>query len=124
MADAYATPAATVTPTQNDDKTMALLIHVLGIFTGFLGPLILWLVKKDASPFVNETGKRALNWQFSALIYYGACFLLTFTIILAPFTLLAMVALWVLNLVFCILGAMKANQGQVYTYPLSIRLLK
>ena len=123
MADAYATPTA-ATATQNDDKTMALLIHILGIFTGFIGPLIIWLVKKDSSAFVNETGKRALNWQFSSMIYAVACFVMVFTIILIPVAFLGLAAVGICNLIFCILGALKANQGQVYTYPLSIKFFK
>src|SRR5690348_1357609 len=53
-----------------DAKTMALLCHLLPIFTGFLGPLIIWLVKKDSSPFVDDQGKEALNFQITAFFGY------------------------------------------------------
>jgi uncharacterized protein len=50
-----------------DDKTMGMLAHVLGIIS-FIGPLVIWLVKKDQSQFVDENGKVALNFQLTMLI--------------------------------------------------------
>src|SRR5687767_6174019 len=60
-------PYAGAPPTP-DDKTMATLAHVLGIFTSFVGPLIIWMIKKDTSPFVDDQGKEALNFQLTLLI--------------------------------------------------------
>src|SRR5438309_6970068 len=125
MADAHA--GATMAPTSNqnsDEKTLAILLHVLGIFTGFIAPLVIWLVKKDTSPFIDQTGRKALNWWFSAMIYYAACVVMIFTIILIPVAFLGFAALGILALVFCILGAVAASRGQVYKYPLSIQFLK
>jgi len=53
---------------KQEDKTMAMLCHLLGILTAFLGPLIIWLVKKDQSPFVDDQGKEALNFQITLVI--------------------------------------------------------
>src|SRR4051812_11305473 len=71
----YQTPGTSSGPTPYtgpaptpDDKTMAMLAHLLGIVTGFVGPLIIWLVKKDQSPFVDDQGKEALNFQLTLLI--------------------------------------------------------
>lgn len=105
-----------------DARTMAMLCHLLAIFTGFLGPLIIWLIKKDTSPFVDDQGKEALNFQLTLLIAWvvaGALACITFGIgaLLFPVIL-------VLNVVFCILAAVKANQGVAYRYPLAIRLVK
>ena len=50
-----------------DARNMALLCHLLAIFTGFLGPLILWLLKKDDDSFIDEHGKEALNFQIALL---------------------------------------------------------
>ena len=111
----YAGPAP-----DKDSKTMALLCHLLGIFTWLVGPLIIWLVKKDTSPFVDDQGKEALNFQITLTIAYvvgiiTSCIGVGFIIIMA---------VWVLNLVFCILAAMKANEGVAYRYPFAIRLIK
>lgn len=117
-------PAASAAPANPDDRTLGIVTHVLGLLTGFLGPLIVWLVKKDASPFLDQTGRRCLNFQFSLLIYGLACFLMFFTIILIPIAFLGFLAIGVVNLVFSIIGAIRASEGKVYAYPLSIRFLK
>src|ERR1700761_2896163 len=66
---AYTGPAP-----DKDSVTMGMLCHLLGIPIGFLGPLIIWLVKKDTSPFVDDQGKEALNFQITRLIATAACF--------------------------------------------------
>src|SRR4051794_33293223 len=55
-------------PPDKDSITMGMLCHLLGIFTSFLGPLIIWLMKKDQSPWVDDQGKESLNFQIVALI--------------------------------------------------------
>ncbi len=119
----YGTPTAATgytgpTPT-SDDRTMGMLAHLLGI-VGFIGPLIIWLIKKDQSPFVNDQGKEALNFHLTLLIgilvgIATSCLGIGFVIILA---------VWVCGVVFSILGAMKANQGIAYRYPFNIRFIK
>src|SRR4051794_22840279 len=69
-------------PPTKDAVTMGMLCHLLGIFTGFLGPLIIWLLKKDEHPFIDDQGKEALNFQIVAMLATFAC-LLGFC--LAPF---------------------------------------
>jgi len=103
----------------NDERTMGMLTHLLGIFTGFAGPLIIWLVKKDEMPFVDKEGKEALNFQITLFIGYVISWFLCF-IIIGIFTF---AALMVLGLVFGIMGTMKANNGESYRYPLSIRFI-
>jgi uncharacterized Tic20 family protein len=124
-----ATPVDYAAPTGNmyagppptaDDKNMAMLAHLLSIFTGFLGPLIIWLVKKDTSPFVDDQGKEALNFQLTLLIAYfvggiTACLFIGFFIVLAA---------WVCGLIFAILGTLKAKDGIAYRYPMTIRMIK
>jgi len=101
-----------------DSITMAMLCHLLAIFTWFLGPLIIWLIKKDSSPFVDDQGKEALNFQIVALIATVAC---VFGFCLAPF-LIATVQ--ITRLVFCIIATIEANKGVAYRYPLTLRLIK
>lgn len=115
---------ATPTPSTSDDRTLGVVLQLLGILTGFLGPLILWLIKKDSSPFLDHSGRRCLNFQFSLLIYGVACVLLLFTLILAPIAFLGFIAIGIVHLVFGIIACVKASNGEVYTYPLAIPFLK
>ena len=119
----YTKPAGTTTysgpaPT-SDDRTMGMLCHLLGII-GFIGPLIIWLVKKDTSPFVNDQGKEALNFHLTLLIGI----LVGIATSCIGIGLFILPAVWICGVVFSILGAMKANQGIAYRYPFNIRFIK
>lgn len=118
----FASPEAGAAPgaPTKDDCTMAMLAHLLGIFLGFVGPLIIWLIKKDQSAFVDDQGKEALNFQLTVLIAYvvaGASICLLIGFVLLP-------AVLIYDLVFCIIAALKANGGELYRYPLTIRMIK
>lgn len=102
-----------------DARTMGMLAHLLGIFS-FLGPLIIWLLKKDEHPFVDDQGKEALNFQISLIIYYFIAGILCLILI----GILLVFALLIVHYVFAILAAVKANQGEYYRYPLTIRFIK
>jgi len=94
------------------------LSGLIGNGIGFLlGPLIVWLVKKDDHPFIDEQGREALNFQITMFIALLASALLALVVI--GFLLLAVVA--VLMVVFPIVGAVRANDGQHFRYPLTIR---
>lgn len=99
---------------------MAMLCHLLAIFTGFLGPLIIWLIKKDDAPFVDRNGKEALNFQLTVLIAMLVSGLLSFVCI----GFLLMLVVWILDLIFCIVAAVKTSRGEEYRYPLTIRFIK
>ncbi len=112
-------PAASGTPPK-DACTMAMLAHLLALPLGFLGPLIIWLIKKDQYPFVDDQGKEALNFQITVVIAAFVCGLLTMVFIgciLLPIVLIG-------NVVLCIMGAVKANGGVAYRYPVALRLIK
>ena len=95
---------------------MAALAHGL-VITGFLGPLIVWLIGKDQSPFVDEEGKKALN--FGILISIG------YVVSIIPLIgWLVWIAAIILALVFGIQGAVAANKGQAYTYPFTLPIVK
>ena len=102
---------------------MGMLCHLLGI-VGFLGPLIVWLIKKDEHPFIDQQGKEALNWQLTVLIVWVGGMLTIWIPFAGCLTGLLLPAVWVANLVFCILGAVKANEGQPYKYPVKISFVK
>jgi uncharacterized protein len=107
-------------PTGSDSNTMGMLCHLLGIFTWFIGALIIWLIKKDQDEFVNDQGKEAINWQITAVIIYFAGALTA----CIGIGILVMIAAWVLDIIFCIMGAVTAAKGIKYRYPICIRLIK
>jgi len=116
------TPVAASAPASSpsDDKTMALLAHLLAIFTSFIAPLIIYLVKKDSSPFVERHAREALNFQITMAIAFLVCGLLILVIV--GIFLLPIVG--ILNLVFCILATIAAAKGNEYRYPFALRLVK
>jgi len=88
-------------------------------FGSIIGPLVIWLIKKDTMPFVNDQGKEALNFNITVAIAAIVCGLLC--IVLIGFLLLpVLVILW---LVFVIVGTIKANEGTLYRYPFALRLI-
>lgn len=109
-----------------EEKTMGMLCHLLG-FAGFvipfgniIGPLVLWLVKKDSSPFIDLHGKESLNFQISITIYASISSLLIFILIGFPM----LIAVAIFAIVCMIKAAIKANDGQIYRYPATIRFIK
>ena len=105
-----------------DSCTMGMLAHLLGALFGFLGPLIIWLVKKDADPFVDDQGKEALNFQITILFGLLAAGLLTGVSCGFLFPVMGVPPL--LSLIFGIMGCLEANKGIAYRYPFAIRLIK
>lgn len=114
-----------VDPTE-DDKTWAMVAHLasfsafLGLpFGGVLGPLIVWLIKKEGAPHVDIHGKEALNFQISMLIYTIVSAVLCLVFI--GFVLL--IGLLVFDIIVTIIAAIKAKEGSLYEYPLCIRFV-
>jgi uncharacterized protein len=113
-------------PTQRSDRTWVILCHLtaLALFLGIpfgnvIGPLIVWLLKRPASAEVDAHGKEAVNFQISMSIYTILAGLSLFTcvgVVLLPLVLLA-------NLVLIIVGSVKASNGELYHYPVTIRLI-
>jgi len=103
-----------------DARNMAMLCHLLAIFTGFIAPLIIWLIKKGEEPFVDQQGKEALNFQITIILAMFVAGLLSFICIGVPL----LFAIPVVNLVFCIIASVKVSNGVAYRYPLSLRLVK
>ena len=102
-----------------DEKLWATLVHVGGILFGFLPALIGYLVLKDRGPFVRQHTATALNFQITLAIAYIIGWILT--IVLVGFIILA--AVWAVNIIFSIIAAVRANQGQYYTYPIAIKFV-
>jgi uncharacterized protein len=127
METSYATPPPLSAPTLANVRSWSAFCHasaLLGILVHFpghlLGPLIVWLYKRDDSPEIDAHGKEALNFQISMLIYnVVAAF---FCLVLIGFVFLAI--LWVLNAVFVIIASIQASDGKFYRYPMTIRFLQ
>jgi len=84
-----------------------------------IGPLVAWLIKKDEYPFVDDQGKESLNFQISILLYLiisGILALIAIGIFLA-------VAVGIFNLIMIIIASIKANDGEAFRYPLSIKFI-
>lgn len=102
-----------------DDTTLAMVSHLLGLLTGFLGPLVMYLVKRDESPYVRDQAAEALNFQLTLMIAYVAASVLMFVFI--GFLLLPLI--WIGSVVFMVLAAVAANRGESYRYPMSVRFV-
>src|SRR5450432_1259167 len=107
-------------------RTWIVLCHasaLLGLFFHFLGhlfgPLIVWLVKRGESAEIDAHGKESLNFQLSMLIYDAVAAILCFLLIGIPILIL----LWLLNTILVIVASIKASEGQLYRYPLTIRFI-
>lgn len=112
--------ASILEPPSQDDKTLAAVTHASGVLAGFIMPLIVYLVSKETKPWLTAEAKEALNFQITVLIAFVVCTLLTIVII-GPFLA---AAVWVTDVVFCIMAAVKAANGEPYNYPVTLRLIK
>lgn len=97
----------------SDDRTMAMIAHILGIFTAFIGPLIIYFIKKDQSKFVANQAMQATIFQGAIFIGY----IIGGVLAVIGIGFLINLALWILSIVFAIIGGMAANKGQWYSYP-------
>ena len=102
--------------TSSEDRTWALLAHLSPILFGFIGPLVIWLIYKDKSPFVNDQAKEALNFQLAVMIVAIVLVATCIGAILAP-------VVGIGALVYSIIAAMEANKGVYYRYPYTIRMI-
>lgn len=130
--DTTSTPAPSVPATlSNDERTWALIGH-LSAFSAFvtgigciLGPLIVWLIKRDTLPFAGEQAKEALNFNITVALAFVALWGLTFItfgigIVLTGPLMLVLGIGWI---VLTIIAAIKANEGVAYRYPMTLRLV-
>jgi len=108
-------------PAKSDDKLWIVLCH-LSIFFGLaiLLPLIIYLVKKDASAAVAFHAKEALNFHISVFLYVLGCAFLTFICIGFPLLIGLGLAVFILSIVAAVRGA----DGQAYRYPLTLRFIR
>ncbi len=96
------------------------LIPIAPVIGGVIGPLIIWQIKKDDNPFIDEQGKEAVNFQISMLMYFIASIFLCIVCV-GAFLVAATIFVF---FVFMLIAAAKANNGHHYRYPLTIRFIK
>jgi hypothetical protein len=123
---------------QRDERMWGMLCH-LSAFAGFivvgvgivLGPLVVWLIKRDQYSFVNDQGKEALNFQITIFICSAVLsvmtkifFILIVTIPLSIITGLALVVVMVFDVIQVIMASTEANKGNAYRYPFALRLIQ
>ena len=110
-----------------DARMWAMLCHLAGLAGiilpasgNIVAPLIIWQIKKDNNPFIDEQGKEAVNFQISMSMYLIASIILSF-ICIGAFLILATIIVF---FVFTLIAAVKANNGYHYRYPLTLRFIK
>jgi uncharacterized Tic20 family protein len=110
-----------------DEKQMGLFLHLSGLAfalvfpLGIALPIILWQTQRDKMPALDAHGKMIANWMISATIYGVVSFVLMFVLV----GLLTGAAVWLMAVIFPIIGAIKANNdGELWEYPLTIKFLK
>lgn len=119
----YRQPMALVTP---EEKQMGMFLHLSGLAfaivfpLGVVLPIILWQTQKDKIPALDEHGKMVTNWMISATIYGVVSFVLMFVLI----GFLTGLAVWLMAVIFPIVGGIKANNGEFWQYPLTIKFIR
>ncbi len=101
----------------SDERTMAILAHVLTLFFWIIPPLVIYLLKKDESSYVAEHAKESLNFQITIGIVGVILFI----------TIIGILLLWVLGiavLILVIVATIKASESKLYRYPFTLRLIK
>ena len=116
---------APVLPT-SEERTMAMVAHLAAFaghlfpFAHIIAPLIVWVIKRDSSRFVDDQGKESVNAQITATIYAAIC--VPLCLVLVGFV--GLIVLYLANVVLVIMAAMAAYEGRAYRYPLILRLVK
>lgn len=87
---------------------------------GLILPLVMWLTNKEHNRDIDDHGKVIVNWVLSAIIYSLVCFVLTFILV----GIFAFIVLGICALVFAVVGAIKAHDGVLWEYPVTIKFLK
>jgi uncharacterized protein len=117
---------ATAAMVDESVRTTAVAAH-LSTFAGLvvpfgsvIGPLAVWLARRDRDPFIDQAGREALNFGITIAIYGAVLVVAALLLIGIPFLIIGVVA-WV---VLASLAAVKASEGQAYRYPLALRLVR
>jgi uncharacterized Tic20 family protein len=114
------------TSLEQQTRQWALFLHLSQLagyiipMAGLIVPIVIWQVKKTEMPGLDAHGKVVTNWIISALIYAAVSIILMFVLIGVPL----LIAVAILGVIFPIIGGIKASNGEVWPYPLTIKFLK
>lgn len=109
-----------------DQRQMGMFLHLSGLAfaivfpIGIIAPIILWQIQKDKMPPLDAHGKMVANWMISATIYAIVSFILMFVLV----GFLTGAAVWLMAIIFPIIGGIKANNGELWEYPVTIKFIK
>jgi uncharacterized Tic20 family protein len=109
-----------------DERNMGIAVQVSSFagyiipFGSILGPFVVWLMKRDEMPFVDECGRNCINFKISLMIYM----MISAVLMLVGIGFLLIGVLAIVDIVFTIIAAMKASEGVSYKYPMTIKFLK
>ena len=98
----------------------ALAGFILPVAGNIIGPVVVWVLKKDQHPFVDDQGKESINFQITVTIAMA----ISFVLVLVLIGVFLMFAVGIAALIFVIIASIQANQGQRYRYPVNIRFIK
>ena len=116
-----------LTPASPEERKWGMLIHLsalIGLLLPLglvLGPLLVWVLKRNESPFLDEQGKKAVNFQLTILI--AAFVLVLLSAIIKPLIAIAFFSGF-LGLIFAVIASINVSKGKPYDYPFSINLIK
>ena len=119
-------PVENKTPVNKDENMWAMFCHLSALvgfvipFGNIIAPLIIWTLKKDEYPHVNDQGKEAINFQLSITVYILISVVLVFVIIGIPL----LIILGIFSLIMTVIAALNANDGNKYRYPFTIKFIK
>jgi uncharacterized Tic20 family protein len=111
-----------------DARMWGMLCHLAGlagfivpiIVSGIIAPLVIWLIKREDDPFIDENGKEAVNFQITMSIFSLICIPFVFIFI----GIFLLIGVGIFNLICVIIAAIKTNNGEHYRYPFAFRFIK
>lgn len=127
----YPDPHRPLAAPTGEDRSVAMIAHLSAIaaailsagWLSFVGPLVVWAIYKDRSPYARKAAAGAFNFNLVVWLLIIAGWVMFFTVILIPVSIVVWVVAFAAALLFHVRGALRANRGEDYTYPWQVRVL-
>lgn len=124
-------PASAAAPASGDEKTLAVLAHLSPIIAlvlsagwlSFLGPLIVWLVWRERGPLVRTAAATSFNFNVTIWVAFVVAWICVITIVLIPVAIILFLVPGILQVIFSIMGALRASRGEAFRYPFQVPIL-